>query len=246
MNNNNNWNGKKIKINERNYDNNNDIHYVLPVEKSRQELIKQLYICLFPSFQKNKKEYEGDDDAMKMDNDNNSNKNQYNNDILLDIIIRMEGRTYKRFLGNLPKYGEHMKMVLESLKDDTNEVFRESIVNGTISPEKICKLKYKHMANPKEKKRLQKEKEEYVKERNEFIRLFEKYGYWEKDMEEKMEELEKNNQEEDVINDDLTKDYICKKCGHKEISYQQKQTRSMDEPMTVFFTCKKCHHMWKE
>lgn len=36
----------------------------------------------------------------------------------------------------------------------------------------------------------------------------------------------------------------CRKCGSDNISWQQKQTRSADEAMTVFCTCKSCKHRW--
>mmetsp|Transcript_25207 Transcript_25207/g.42282 ORF Transcript_25207/g.42282 Transcript_25207/m.42282 type:complete len:107 (-) Transcript_25207:71-391(-) len=39
----------------------------------------------------------------------------------------------------------------------------------------------------------------------------------------------------------------CEKCGHDQAYYKQIQTRSADEPMTVFYTCQnaKCRHTWK-
>lgn len=38
----------------------------------------------------------------------------------------------------------------------------------------------------------------------------------------------------------------CGKCGSKKIYSFSKQTRSMDEPMTVFGLCSKCGHKWCE
>ena len=32
----------------------------------------------------------------------------------------------------------------------------------------------------------------------------------------------------------------CTKCGHKKMTYQTRQTRSVDEGQTVFYTCVKC------
>jgi DNA-directed RNA polymerase subunit M/transcription elongation factor TFIIS len=39
--------------------------------------------------------------------------------------------------------------------------------------------------------------------------------------------------------------YTCGKCHHKETSYEELQTRSADEPMTLFFTCLHCSHRWR-
>ena len=46
--------------------------------------------------------------------------------------------------------------------------------------------------------------------------------------------------------DDITFQSVakCRKCGSKDISWQEKQTRSADEGCTVFVTCNDCHHRW--
>ena len=38
--------------------------------------------------------------------------------------------------------------------------------------------------------------------------------------------------------------YKCGKCGKRECSYYQLQTRSADEPMTTFVTCLNCGKRW--
>lgn len=38
----------------------------------------------------------------------------------------------------------------------------------------------------------------------------------------------------------------CKRCGSDKTSYTQKQTRSADEPMTIFHVCYACHLRWRE
>ena len=40
--------------------------------------------------------------------------------------------------------------------------------------------------------------------------------------------------------------FKCRKCGSKETSYYEVQTRSADEPMTQFVTCINCGNKWKE
>jgi len=37
----------------------------------------------------------------------------------------------------------------------------------------------------------------------------------------------------------------CGKCKNNKVSYQELQTRSGDESMTIFFTCLVCGHKWK-
>lgn len=40
--------------------------------------------------------------------------------------------------------------------------------------------------------------------------------------------------------------YKCAKCKSKNTSFVTLQTRSADEPMTIFITCKQCDNRWKE
>nr|WRJ69930.1 putative transcription elongation factor TFIIS [Oceanusvirus sp.] len=39
--------------------------------------------------------------------------------------------------------------------------------------------------------------------------------------------------------------YRCKKCKSKECHYYELQTRSGDEPMTIFITCLDCGNRWR-
>ena len=41
-------------------------------------------------------------------------------------------------------------------------------------------------------------------------------------------------------------DAVCPKCPNKKAYYMQFQTRSADEPMTIFYKCTECHEQWKE
>lgn len=38
----------------------------------------------------------------------------------------------------------------------------------------------------------------------------------------------------------------CPKCSHEEALFVELQTRSADEPMTIFYQCIKCKFNWKE
>ena len=41
-------------------------------------------------------------------------------------------------------------------------------------------------------------------------------------------------------------DAVCPNCPHRRAYYMQFQTRSADEPMTVFYRCVQCKKRWKE
>ncbi len=42
-----------------------------------------------------------------------------------------------------------------------------------------------------------------------------------------------------------TDSFVCRKCKHNECTYYLLQTRSSDEPMTVFCQCLHCGNRWK-
>ncbi|EIJ88268.1 hypothetical protein NEPAR06_0326 [Nematocida parisii] len=39
---------------------------------------------------------------------------------------------------------------------------------------------------------------------------------------------------------------LCPECSFTKANYYQMQTRSADEPMTIFNTCTRCKHTWRE
>ncbi|KNA23433.1 hypothetical protein SOVF_024790 [Spinacia oleracea] len=45
-----------------------------------------------------------------------------------------------------------------------------------------------------------------------------------------------------------TTDATCPKCSHGKAEFEQMQTRSADEPMTIFYKClnQSCKHNWRE
>ena len=44
----------------------------------------------------------------------------------------------------------------------------------------------------------------------------------------------------------MTDVFKCHKCKKRECSYYEVQTRSADEPMTVFVTCLNCKNRWRQ
>ena len=54
---------------------------------------------------------------------------------------------------------------------------------------------------------------------------------------------DKNKFEQNI--EAATDTFTCKKCKSKKCTYYQMQTRSADEPMTIFVTCIDCGNRWK-
>ena len=65
---------------------------------------------------------------------------------------------------------------------------------------------------------------------------------WESILEDKRREEEMRTELESQQYSTL---FRCSKCRQRKTTYYQMQTRSADEPMTVFITCQECQHKWK-
>jgi len=57
-------------------------------------------------------------------------------------------------------------------------------------------------------------------------------------------EFEIQRQKENTV-ESMTDAFECRKCHSRKTTYYQMQTRSADEPMTVFVTCLECGTRWK-
>jgi DNA-directed RNA polymerase subunit M/transcription elongation factor TFIIS len=44
----------------------------------------------------------------------------------------------------------------------------------------------------------------------------------------------------------ITEEFRCRKCGHRKCSYNEVQTRSADEAMTLMLKCLNCGNRWNE
>ena len=65
---------------------------------------------------------------------------------------------------------------------------------------------------------------------------------WEKIKDRRLEEIAAENAQKTGTTDL----YKCGKCGKRETTFYQLQTRSMDEPTTSFINCVNCGNRWKD
>ncbi len=63
---------------------------------------------------------------------------------------------------------------------------------------------------------------------------------------EEMFEASQTNWVKTHMMDHFSGGFKCRRCGSDKTQYQQKQTRSADEPMTVFIECMACGKRWRE
>lgn len=162
---------------------------------------------------------------------NNTRKNLYkylegnlkekNNDskkALLDKVVEIEEKLYEILKGETP-YVNRVLEIMHNLKDENNNEFRNDIIEGKITPEELCTMEATEMLN----KNKQEEIEKQIKDKIDEVRTD-----W----------IETHGQVTEGM-------YKCRVCGGKKTIQHEQQTRSADEPMTLFITCVNCKNTWK-
>lgn len=147
-----------------------------------------------------------------------------NDDIIADVKARDPYRVAVQVETALfEKWGSAKgsnKMKYRSVKfnitDSKNPDFRRRVLLGEFPPESVPELTPEDMASDERKKANEKIKEKA---------LF--------------------NSQRSGPPVASTNAFKCGKCGKKEATYYQLQTRSADEPMTAFITCTNCDNRWK-
>jgi len=113
-------------------------------------------------------------------------------------------------------YCQQIRSVGYNLSDTNNKDFCNMVLTGEISPSKIATLSSKEMASNELKAWREKVQKEAT--------------------------LESMTAQASQTKSSMFK---CRKCKGNNCSYYQMQTRSADEPMTVFVTCLDCNNRWK-
>ena len=145
-------------------------------------------------------------------------KNNETKKTLVDKVVEIEEKLHEILKGEIP-YINRVLEIIHNLKDENNNEFRNNIIDGKITPEELCTMDATEMLN----KNKQEEIEKQIKERIDEVRT---------DWNEKHGEVTEGV-------------YKCRVCGGKKTIQHEQQTRSADEPMTLFITCVNCKNTWK-
>eukprot|EP00249_Psilotum_nudum_P021974 c28324_g1_i1 orf=198-1196(+) len=108
------------------------------------------------------------------------------------------------------------RSIMFNMKDSNNPDLRRKVLLGEVGPERLVNMTAEEMASDERKVQ-----NKMIKEKALF-------------------ECERGQNRQASTNQ-----FKCGKCGERECTYYQLQTRSADEPMTTFVTCVKCNNRWK-
>jgi len=126
-------------------------------------------------------------------------------------------------------YTDKIRSLIFNMKKNT--VIREKVIIGSITPSKLVIMPRNQLATDK----ITKERSKLITNLQDSRRLD-----WEQANESRINEM-------CGIKGDLLKAslFTCARCKSQKTTCTQKQTRSADEPMTVFVLCLDCNNRWK-
>uniref|UniRef100_H3AE10 Transcription elongation factor A3 n=1 Tax=Latimeria chalumnae TaxID=7897 RepID=H3AE10_LATCH len=125
-------------------------------------------------------------------------------------------RIYQEMKSTDMKYKNRVRSRISNLKDPKNPSLRKSVLSGAISLSDIAKMTAEEMASDELKELRNILTQEAIREHQ-----MSKTGGTATDL------------------------FQCGKCKKKNCTYTQVQTRSADEPMTMFVLCNECGNRWK-
>ena len=132
------------------------------------------------------------------------------------IACRCEDVIFNEFSNTDAKYKNRIRSRIANLKDPKNPKLKENVLMGLITAERLAVMTADDMAS-EELKQL---REKFTKEAIDDHQMAVQTG----------------------CKSSLLK---CGKCKKSNCGYKEMQTRSADEPMTVFAFCFDCGHRWK-
>lgn len=132
------------------------------------------------------------------------------------LATQLEAAIFNEFNNTEMKYKNRIKSRVLNLRDKKNPDLLLNFLDGYITPTRLAKMTSEEMASDD----LKKEREKFVQE-----------GI--------------NDHQMSVTGGTTSTMMKCGKCGKNNVTYNQLQTRSSDEPMTTFCFCNECGHRWK-
>uniref|UniRef100_A0A915AER3 Transcription elongation factor n=1 Tax=Parascaris univalens TaxID=6257 RepID=A0A915AER3_PARUN len=133
-----------------------------------------------------------------------------------ELAVKIEKKLFEVHRGTGDKYRSAVRSRVFNLRDKKNAALRENVLTGVVTPAKFAVMTSEEMASDE----MRSQREKFTKQA--------------------IEEHQMSVQE--GTPSDMFK---CGKCGKKNCTYTQVQTRSADEPMTTFVFCRECGNRWK-
>ncbi|KAK2811995.1 hypothetical protein FQN50_001703 [Emmonsiellopsis sp. PD_5] len=138
--------------------------------------------------------------------------------VVLSKAIEVEAAAYKAFGPETKEqYRTKMRSLFQNLKNKSNPGLRVRVLSNEVTPDKFVRMTHDELKSDERR-----EEERRIQKEN-----------MDKAMVAKAERS-------------ISTSLQCGKCGQKKVTYTEAQTRSADEPMTLFCTCVVCGKSWRQ
>ena len=139
-------------------------------------------------------------------------------DVVLLKAIAVEAAAFRLYGSeSKPQYRTKIRSLFQNMKNKSNPQLRIRVLSNEVTPDEFVRMSQDELKS---------------EERREADRKIEQ---------ENMNRAMVAQAEHSII-----ASLQCSKCGQHKVTYIEAQTRSADEPMTVFCTCLNCGRSWKQ
>lgn len=132
------------------------------------------------------------------------------------VAVSLESAMFEKWGRSNGPHKFKYRSIMFNIKDPQNPDFRRKVLLGHVKPENVLEMTPEEMAS--NERQMQNVK---IKEKALF------------------------DCERGQAPKASTDQFKCGRCGKRQCTYYQLQTRSADEPMTTFVTCVNCNNHWK-
>ncbi|PAV86384.1 hypothetical protein WR25_15379 [Diploscapter pachys] len=133
-----------------------------------------------------------------------------------ELAVKIEEKLFTAHKGTGDKYKAALRSRVFNLRDKKNPALRENVLTGVVKAETFAVMTSEEMASDEIRQMRDKFNKEAILEH-----------------------------QMSVQQGTPSEMFKCGKCGKKNCTYTQLQTRSSDEPMTTFVFCLECGNRWK-
>ncbi|EAU38462.1 conserved hypothetical protein [Aspergillus terreus NIH2624] len=115
------------------------------------------------------------------------------------------------------QYRTKIRSLYQNLKNKSNPTLRVRVLSSEVTPEHFVKMSHDELRSAEQR--------------------------------EQDAKIQKQNMDKAMVAQaerSISTSLQCGKCGQRKVTYTEAQTRSADEPMTLFCTCMNCGKSWKQ
>lgn len=115
------------------------------------------------------------------------------------------------------QYRTKIRSLYQNLKNKSNPMLRVRVLNGEVTADDFVRLSHEELRSAEQREQDRK--------------------------------IEKENMDRAMVAQaerSISTSLQCGKCGQRKVTYTEAQTRSADEPMTLFCTCLNCGKSWRQ